>query len=72
MTWQNEYLKMIEDCEKRESLLSVWERSFIDSVKRQLENGRVISAKQSSVLDMMWERVTDTLTSPERQYSGNR
>jgi hypothetical protein len=30
---------MIEDCETRESRLSPWEVSFIDSLKKMLEKG---------------------------------
>lgn len=49
---------MIEDCEKRESKLSDWERSFIDSISMQLSKGKVLTEKQASTLDAIWERVT--------------
>lgn len=57
-TWADEYLQMIHDCEKRESRLSDWERSFIDSFSQQIAMGRVPSAKQIEVLDKTWERAT--------------
>jgi hypothetical protein len=56
--WADEYLTMLEDCEKRESRLSDWERNFVDSLRRQLEQGRRPSAKQIEVLDATWERAT--------------
>jgi hypothetical protein len=39
-TWADEYITLIEDCEKREERLSDWERGFIDSLRRQIEAGR--------------------------------
>ena len=50
--------QLIEDCENRESRLTDWERSFLDSIKRQIENGRSLSVKQSDMLNTIWERVT--------------
>jgi hypothetical protein len=57
-TWQDEYLSMIDDCEKRESRLSDWEQTFIESLTEQLEKGRVLSIKQIERLDQIWERAT--------------
>ena len=56
--WTDEYLRMLEDCEKRESKLSEWEASFIDSLSVQIGRGRTPTAKQIEVLDRVWERVT--------------
>lgn len=50
--------QLIEDCENRESRLTDWERSFIDSIKRQIAAGRTLTDKQSDSLDRIWERVT--------------
>ncbi|MBI5255387.1 MAG: hypothetical protein HY855_02730 [Burkholderiales bacterium] len=50
--------QLIEDCEARESKLSDWERTFIDSIRRQRAQGRDLSAKQLDVLNRTWERVT--------------
>lgn len=59
MTDNNEHATLIEDCIKRESKLSDWERSFIDSIEKQLEEpGYVLSPKQADRLDEIWERVT--------------
>lgn len=58
MTWADEYITLIEDCEKRESRLNDWERSFIDSLRNQLEQGRRPTAKQIETLDTIWERAT--------------
>lgn len=53
-----EHATMIDDCEKRESKLSDWERSFVASVLAQLEKGKSLSERQASTLDKIWERVT--------------
>jgi len=58
MTWQQEYIQLIEDCETREERLSNWERTFLDSLKKQLEQGRRPSAKQIECLDRAWENAT--------------
>jgi hypothetical protein len=50
--------QLIEDCESREDRLTDWERGFIDSIKRQLTDGRRLSEKQIDRLDGIWERVT--------------
>ena len=57
-TWADEYLTMLDDCEKREDRLSDWERTFVDSLRRQIEDGRRPSAKQIETLDNCWERAT--------------
>ena len=56
--WTDEYATMVADCEKRESRLSDWERGFIDSLSRQLADGRGLMPKQAEWLDLVWERVT--------------
>lgn len=58
MSNHDENMTMVQDCENRESKLTDWERSFIDSIRRQLENGRGLSEKQRESLDQVWERVT--------------
>lgn len=55
---RDEHATMIEDCEKRESKLSDWERSFIDSISMQLSKGGVLTEKQAETLDTIWERIT--------------
>lgn len=50
--------QMVKDCENRESKLTDWERGFIDSISKQLAEGRRLSAKQTETLDNIWERVT--------------
>ena len=54
----DDHAQMIEDCEKRESKLSDWERSFIDSISKQVGSGRSLTKKQAETLDDIWERVT--------------
>jgi hypothetical protein len=53
------HLIVIEDCEKRESWLTDWERGFLDSVRSQLEKDLSLSEKQVATLDRIWERVTE-------------
>lgn len=54
----DEYLTMIDDCEKHESRLTDWERKFIDSIGKQLESERPLTQKQTKMLDRIWERAT--------------
>lgn len=57
-TWADEYLTLLEDCEKRSESLSDWELGFVDSLQRQLAEGRRPSPKQVETLDNIWERAT--------------
>ena len=41
-----EHEQMIQDCETRESKLTDWERTFIDSIGKQLAAGKPLSQKQ--------------------------
>lgn len=54
----DEHISMIDDCEARESRLTDWERDFLESIREQIEDGRVLTEKQSAKLDAIWERVT--------------
>lgn len=54
----DDHPQLIADCEARESQLTDWERSFLDSIQRQMTAGRDLSTKQSETLDRIWERVT--------------
>lgn len=58
MSQFDEHATMVADCEKRESKLTDWERSFIDSLNQQMAKGRALSEKQAETLDRIWERVT--------------
>ena len=53
-----EAAQMVADCEARESRLSDWDREFIDSINRQLVDGRSLTTRQSETLDGIWERAT--------------
>ena len=57
-TWQDEYITLLDDCEQREERLSDWERGFVDSLRRQIEQGRRPTPKQIEALDRAWERAT--------------
>jgi hypothetical protein len=56
--WTSEYAQLLEDCEKRSERLSDWEASFIDSLGRQIADGRRPSQKQIDTLETIWERAT--------------
>ena len=58
MNWADEYVTLLDDCEKREGRLTDWERGFVDSLRRQIEAGRRPSPKQIETLDSTWERAT--------------
>lgn len=53
-----DHTQMITDCVNRESKLSDWERSFIDSISMQLSKGKSLTDKQAETLDSIWEKVT--------------
>lgn len=53
-----DFLLLIDDCEKRESRLSDWERTFLDSLRGQIERGSFPSKKQSDILDEIWNKAT--------------
>lgn len=57
-TWADEHLQLLHDCELRENRLTDWERGFVDSLHRQIEQGRRPSPKQIETLDTIWERAT--------------
>lgn len=56
--WTSEYLTLIEDCEKRSEHLDDWSLGFIDSLGKQIADGRRPSPKQIEKLDDIWEKAT--------------
>ena len=59
MTSTDEALQMISDCEARESRLTEWEASFIDSLSKQLDRGRSLTEKQDETLNRIWDKATE-------------
>ena len=57
-SWKDEYQTQIDDCEKRESMLTDWERGFIDSLSKQLDRDNRPSPKQIDTLDNILEKAT--------------
>lgn len=57
-TWANEYITLLDDCEKREDRLTDWGRGFVDSLRRRIESGQPPTGGQIEKLDDIWERVT--------------
>ena len=58
MSKSDESMALIEDCEKRESKLSDWERKFVDSVRAKLEKDWPLTERQTETLEAIWERIT--------------
>jgi hypothetical protein len=57
-TWAEPYIQLLDDCEAREGQLTDWEAGFVDSLRRQIEDGRRPTPKQVDALDRLWERAT--------------
>lgn len=56
--WADEYVTLLDDCEKRSEKLTDWELGFVDSLQRQISDGRRPTSKQVDTLDDIWERAT--------------
>lgn len=50
--------EMLQDCENRESKLSAWEQSFLQSLSEQYTKKGSLSEKQYDILEKIWNRVT--------------
>lgn len=56
--WAEPYTTLLEDCEQRSERLNDWECGFVDSLQRQIAEGRRPTPKQVETLDRIWERAT--------------
>ena len=56
--WRNEYHQQIEDCRKRDKLLSAWDADFLDSIENRLDENHTLTTKQIGKLDEIWEKAT--------------
>lgn len=56
--WTDEYITLIDDCEKRDSKLSAWDVDFLVSIRARLERKQPLTPKQSNILDDILERAT--------------
>jgi hypothetical protein len=54
-----EHQQLVADCEARESRLTEWEATFIDSIRRQLERGAGLTPRQDETLASIWEKATE-------------
>ena len=52
-TWADEYVTMMDDCEKREERLTDWERGFVDRCAARSKRDAGPAQKQISALDSM-------------------
>lgn len=48
----------IRDVMARESKLTEWERSFVQSISEQHDRSGSLSPKQNEILERIWDRVT--------------
>jgi len=58
MSWEREYLVLIDDCEARESRLTDWEQEFLSSLRSRIEMGLRPTLRQVETLDTVWEKAT--------------
>jgi hypothetical protein len=56
--WRDEYFSMIDDCERRDKLLSSWDVDFLESIRERLDSNRELSVKQVAKLEEIWEKAT--------------
>jgi hypothetical protein len=56
--WEDEYTQLLKDCETRSERLNDWELQFVDSLGRQLVQGRRPTQKQEAALNNIWEKAT--------------
>ncbi len=50
--------QMLKDCETRESRLTDWERTFIDSLRNWVDGGCGVTKRQQGTLEAIWEKAT--------------
>ena len=58
-TWADEYVTMLDDCEKRKDRLTRWDGLYVDALRHQIVESRCQpDQKQAEYLKSMWERAT--------------
>lgn len=50
--------QMLKDCEARESRLTDFERGFIDSAQKRVDDGKGLTPTQVQTLEEIWEKAT--------------
>lgn len=53
-----EWRQLVDDCIRRESRLTDFERNFVQSISERLDAGLVVSVKQSELLSDIWDKAT--------------
>ena len=56
--WRDEYQTMLEDCRKRDHMLSAWDADFLDSIESRLSGNNTLTAKQIEKLEEIWNKAT--------------
>ena len=56
--WRDEYIQQIEDCRKRDHMISAWDADFLESIESRLLMGNTLTPKQTNKLDEIWEKAT--------------
>ena len=56
--WRDEYQTLIEDCRKRDHMLSAWDADFLDSIEERLSGNNTLTTKQVEKLEEIWNKAT--------------
>ena len=56
--WRDEYIQMIEDCRKRDNMLSAWDADFLESIESRLLLNNTLTTKQLNKLEEIWDKAT--------------
>ena len=56
--WRDEYQTLLEDCRKRDHMLSAWDADFLDSIEDRLNRNNTLTTKQVEKLEEIWNKAT--------------
>ena len=56
--WRDEYQTLLEDCRKRDHMLSAWDADFLDSIEDRLDGNNTLTLKQIEKLEEIWNKAT--------------
>ena len=56
--WRDTYGQQIEDCRRRDNMLSAWDADFLESIEQRINSNNTLTPKQIDKLDEIWEKAT--------------
>ena len=56
--WRDTYRQQIEDCRRRDNMLSAWDADFLESIEQRINSNNTLTPKQIDKLDEIWEKAT--------------